>query len=152
MKKIHIYYSLFLFVLFFTTSCGYTPIYSTSNFDLKFNKIDYTPNVLNKQIAQTLNSLSNPNSNKRYDIKINTLKEKNTVSKNSKGETVTYEIKIILELEISNEKIRQNETFSSKIKYSNNDNKFELNQYEIEIEKQITSDLIEEIILFFSNL
>lgn len=152
MKKIHIYYSLFLFVLFFTTSCGYTPIYSTSNFDLKFNKIDYTPNVLNKQIAQTLNSLSNPNSTKRYDIKINTLKEKNTVSKNSKGETVTYEIKIILELEISNEKIRQNETFSSKIKYSNNDNKFELNQYEIEIEKQITSDLIEEIILFFSNL
>ena len=152
MKKIYIYCSLILSVIFFTTGCGYTPIYSTSNFDLNLNKIDYTPNVLNKQIVQTLNSLSNPYSSKEYDIKINTQKEKNTVSKNSKGETVTYEIKIILELEISNDKIQKSETFSSKIKYSNNDNKFELNQYEIEIEKQITSDLIEEIILFFSNL
>ena len=67
MKKINIYFT-FIIVLIFTTNCGYTPIYSTSNFDLKFNKIDYTPNFLNKQIVQTLNSLSNPESSKEYDI------------------------------------------------------------------------------------
>ena len=135
MKKI-IYLFTFSIRTIFHNKLWIYPIYSTSNFDLKFNKIDYTPNVLNKQIVQTLNSLSNPNSSKEYDIKINTLKEKNIVSKNSKGETVIYEIKIILELEIYNEKLK-NEKFSSKIKYNNNDNKFELNQYEIEIEKQI---------------
>lgn len=151
MKKINLCY-LFFIMLIFMNGCGYTPIYSISNFDIKLNQIDYTPNILNKQIAQTLSTLSSPSGTKEYDIKINTLKEKNIVSKNSKGETITFEKKIILELEIFNEEIQHNKIFSSKIRYNNNDNKFELNQYEIEIEKQIINDLIEEIILFFSSL
>ena len=151
MKKINIYLLLFI-ILLFKTSCGYTPIYSTSNFELKINKINYTPNILNKQIVQTLNSLSNPSGSKEYDININTLNEKNIVSKNSKGETVIFEKKIILELELYNEEDQHNKKFSSKINYNNNDNKFELNQYEIEIEKQIIDDLIEKVILYFSNL
>ena len=151
MKKINIYLLLFI-VLAFTKSCGYSPIYSTNNFNLKFNKIDYTPNLLNKQIVQTLASLSNPESSKEYDISINTVKEKNIVTKNSKGDTETYELRIILQIELNDGNIKKSKKFSSNIKYNNNDNKFELNQYEIEIEKQIINDLIEEIILFFSNL
>ena len=151
MKKINIYLLLFI-ILLFQTSCGYTPIYSTSNFELKINKINYTPNILNKQIVQTLSSLSNPSGSKEYDININTFNEKNIVSKNSKGETIIFEKKIILEIELYNEEDRYNRKFSSKINYNNNDNKFELNQYEIEIEKQIIDDLIEEVILYFSNL
>jgi len=42
--------------------------------------------------------------------------------------------------------------FENKIKYSNNDNKFELKQYESEIEKQIISNLIEQIIIFFDEI
>ena len=42
--------------------------------------------------------------------------------------------------------------FINKVKYNNNDNKYELKQYEIEIEKQIIADLIEEIITFFSEI
>ena len=138
--------------MLFKTSCGYTPIYSSSNFELKIKKIDYEPNILNKQIVQTLSSLSNPSASKEYNLSVNTLNEKNIVSKNSKGETVIFEKKIILELELYNEENRYNKKFSSKINYNNNDNKFELNQYEIEIEKQIIDDLIEEVILYFSNL
>ena len=151
MKKINIFLLLF-FILILTKGCGYTPIYSVTNFDLKFNKIDYEPNLINKQIVQTLNSLSSSEGTKEYNIKINTIKEKNIISKNSKGDTETFEIKIILDLNVYNENTNRNKKFSSKIKYNNNDNKFELNQYEIEIEKQILNDLIEEIILFFSNL
>lgn len=151
MKKVNIF-SLLLIILLFKTSCGYTPIYSSSNFELKIKKIDYEPNILNKQIVQTLSSLSNPSASKEYNISVNTLNEKNIVSKNSKGETVIFEKKIVLELELYNEENRYNKKFSSKINYNNNDNKFELNQYEIEIEKQIIDDLIEEVILYFSNL
>ena len=151
MKKININF-IFLIVLTLTTNCGYTPIYSTSNFDLKLNNFDYAPNDLNKRIVQSLSTLSNPEGSKEYNVKINTLKEKNIVSKNSKGETTIFEIKIILELEAYNDKIKHNKKFSSKLNYNNNNNKFELNQYEIEIEKQIINNLIEEIVLFFSNL
>lgn len=151
MKKINIYL-LFLIILAFTKGCGFTPIYSTTNLDLRFNKIDYIPNILNKQIVQSLSTLSNPDSTKEYDIEIITFKEKNVVSKNSKGDTETYEIKITLDLNVYNQNNKDYKKFTSKIQYNNNDNKFELNQYEIEIEKQIISDLIEEIILYFSNL
>ena len=123
-----------------------------NNFDLKFNEIDYKPTILNKQIVQTLNSLSNPDGAKNLNIKFNTTREKNIITKNSKGETEIYELKIILKLEIYNDNINQLKNFSSKINYNNSDNKFELNQYENEIEKQIINELIEEIILYLSNL
>ena len=38
------------------------------------------------------------------------------------------------------------------MKYRNNENKFELKQYEKEIEKQITNDLIEKVLVYFSEL
>ena len=146
------FFAIFYLIFVFTNSCGYTPIYSSTNLDIKFNKIDYVPNILNQQIAQTLTSLSNINGKKEYDLELKTFKEKNIVSKNSKGDTETYEIKIILELVVNNNDIEDTQRFSSKVKYNNNDNKFELNQYEIEIEKQIINGLIEEIILYFSKL
>ena len=43
-------------------------------------------------------------------------------------------------------------SFIDKIKYNNNDNKFELRQYELEVEKQIITDLIEKIVIFFSEI
>ena len=146
------FFAIFYLIFVFTNSCGYTPIYSSTNLEIKFNKIDYVPNILNQQIAQTLTSLSNINGKKEYDLELKTFKEKNIVSKNSNGDTETYEIKIILELVVNNNDIEDTQRFSSKVKYNNNDNKFELNQYEIEIEKQIINGLIEEIILYFSKL
>ncbi len=151
MKRLRIYLSLFL-ILIISQSCGFKPIYSSANLDIKINKIEYEPNILNKQVVQTLGALSNPEGTREYNVRINTLKEKNIVSKNSKGETETYEIKIILQFEVYNDNFKNSKNFTSKIKYSNNDNKFELNQYEMEIEKQIINDLIEEIIFFFSSL
>ena len=150
MKKLKIY--SFFFILIFTKGCGYTPIYSSNNLDLKFNKIEYAPNTLNRQIFQTLTSLSNSTGKKEYDVKFKTIKQRNIVSKNSKGDTETYELKITLDLNVNNDGIEYFKKFSSKIKYSNNDNKFELNQYEVEIEKQIVNDLIERIIIFFSEI
>ena len=149
MKRLRIYLSLFLILII---SCGFKPIYSSANLDIKINEIEYEPNILNKQVVQTLGALSNPEGTREYNVRINTLKEKNIVSKNSKGETETYEIKIILQFEVYNDNFKNSKNFTSKIKYSNNDNKFELNQYEMEIEKQIINDLIEEIIFFFSSL
>ena len=74
------------------------------------------------------------------------------MSKNSKGDTELYELKINLKMivETKTKKIAKN--FENKIKYSNNDNKFELKQYETEIEKQMISDLIQQIVIFFDEV
>ena len=75
MKKIKTL-SLLLFISLFVENCGFKPIYSSNNLDLKFNEIDYKPTILNKQIVQTLNSLSNPDGAKNLNIKFNTTREK----------------------------------------------------------------------------
>ena len=131
---------------------GYKPIYSTSNLDLKLNKINFESNKINNQIVRSLQLFSNPDGSKSYDINIETKKEKRIVSKNSKGDTELYELKINLKMivETKTKKIAKN--FENKIKYNNNDNKFELKQYETEIEKQMISDLIEQIIIFFDEV
>ena len=151
MKIIKIIFFCFLTIAL-TNNCGYRPIYSTSNLDLKLNRINFEPNKINNQIVRSLKFFSNPDGSKNYDVNIETKKEKRIVSKNSKGDTELYELKITLKMivETKTKKIMRN--FENKIKYSNNDNKFELKQYESEIEKQIISDLIEQIIIFFYEI
>jgi hypothetical protein len=42
------------------SNCGYKPIYSTSNLDLKLNKINFESNKINNQIVRSLQLFSNP--------------------------------------------------------------------------------------------
>ena len=46
----------------------------------------------------------------------------------------------------------EKKTFLGEQTYGNIENKFELNEYEIQIEKQIISKMIDEIILFLLEL
>lgn len=151
MKKIK-NISVFLFILAFIHGCGFKPIYSTNNLNLKLNNINFENNKLNNQINRSLRSFSSPQGLKIYDINFETKKEKRVASKNSKGNTETYEIKIDLNMSIVTDTKNFNKNFIKKVRYNNNDNKYELKQYEIEIEKQIVADLIEEIIIFFSEI
>ena len=151
MKKINFFLSL-AGIIFFLYSCGYSPIYSSTNLNLKIEKIDYKKSVLNNQIARSLKLFSNPEGSNNYNIKFNTKTERRVVSKNSKGTTEVYEIKIILDLNVFNDDNNYSKKFTDVMKYRNNENKFELKQYEKEIEKQITNDLIEKIIAYFSEL
>ena len=134
------------------SNCGYRPIYSSSNLDLKLNNINFESNKINNQIVRSLKLFSNPDGSKSYDINIETKKEKRIVSKNSKGDTELYELKINLKMIVETKTKKITKNFENKIKYNNNDNKFELKQYETEIEKQMISDLIEQIIIFFDEV
>lgn len=151
MKIIEFIFFCFVTIIL-TSNCGYKPIYSTSNLDLRINKINFEANKINNQIVRSLKFFSNPDGSKNYDVNIDTKKEKRIVSKNSKGDTELYELKITLKMIVDTKTKKIMRNFENKIKYSNNDNKFELKQFESEIEKQIISDLIEQIIIFFYEI
>ena len=87
-----------LFTLILINSCGFKPIYSTNNLNLKLNNIYFEPNKLNNQINRSLRSFSSPKGSKVYDINFETKKTKRAASKNSKGNTETYELKINLNM------------------------------------------------------
>ena len=83
---------LFLIV----ASCGFTPIYNTSE------KVDYNINLIeakgdgliNNKIISEISRLTNKNSKKIFNIKLNTNYSKLIISKDAKGSPTNFEISV----------------------------------------------------------
>ena len=78
--------------------------------------------------------------------KITTIK-----SKDSKGNALVFELKIILKVTNLSDQKKMEQSFSKKITYKNSNDKFKLNQYEKELEKILIQNLVEELINYLSN-
>ena len=146
MKKKHFFIINFL-ILILLEGCGYEPIYSSKNFLFKIGKIDYENNQINNQVVRSLKSLSNQNARNTLDLKLSSTEEKRIVSKNKSGDAEIFELKILVEVIIND----QQKSFSGFQNYNNNENKFDLNQYEIEIEKQIINGIIDDILIYLAK-
>ena len=145
MKKI------FLILLLLTTSCGYKSIYlKNDQSTLEFKKIiSIGDNRANRQIINTAGLKENSSNGKELTLKSSYTVEE--TSKNSKGQVTTYRSIVNLQFTIrENEKIIKSKNFLNEFSYNNKKNKFELNQYQIEIKNNLINKLTEEIILFMN--
>ncbi len=135
------------------TGCGYTPIYSGKNSDFKLkNIISAKKDPLNFTVERRLQNFSNEESQKIISLRVDTQKKINILSKDSKGDPSRYEMIIDIKLEANyrqNQSIKQ--SFRESFNYNTNTNKFELNQYEKEIENLLINKNIEQIITFLSS-
>ena len=128
---------MIIVTLIILQSCGFKPIYSSQDLDVNFINIEYEKNELNEKIIKTLKEFSNQKSNKFYKVKLKTKKDKKILTKDSKGNAQSFEKKITLDLRIFDEEKNFTRTFTSKLNYKDKTNKFQLKQYENEIQKQI---------------
>jgi hypothetical protein len=151
MRKFYFFIFIISYV-FLLQNCGYKTIYSSNNLNFKIDEIKYSDNNLNNQIVKIIKSFSNSDALNTYDVKLKARKEKRVVSKNTKGDPQTYEIKITVEINIYNETNNYTKKFYSLSKYNDDENKFKLRQYELEIEKQIVEKIVEKILLFFTEI
>ena len=138
-----------LLLILFLTGCGYEIIYSKNEQSkLEFKKIILEgDNTINNQIINSLNIKTNVSSSEELRL-ITDYKIVNT-SKNSKGQIITYRSSINTNLIIRNEKKNIiNKNFSNEFTYNNQNNKFELTEYQNTIRENLTKELTEKIILF----
>ena len=151
MKKNIIILILSAFVI---TACGYKSIYSSKNLNfniLEFEVADKTK--ISRKIKNNLNSYKKNNSNNSYSIKIISKKDITIISKDNEGDPSNFEMTIISEITIlDDEKIVKNKVFSESFNYKNSSNKFDLKQYEKNIEENLTNKIIENIISYFYTL
>ena len=151
MKKNIIILILSAFVI---TSCGYKSIYSSKN--LNFNILEFKiedKTKISRKIKNNLDSYKKNDSNNFYSIKINSKKNINIISKDSEGDPSNFEMTIISEITILNdEKIVENKVFSESFNYKNSSNKFDLKEYEKNIEDNLTNKILESIISYFYTL
>ena len=144
----------YLFILFFLLSCGYTPIYQTDqNLKIRLNTINYSGDKkLGRTITKGIERLKNNKSDNIYDLNLIGSKEESIASKDKKGNISTY--KMLIEVDFNLESKENNKIFSKKFiketTYNSMNNKFELSQYELNLEKNMISQILQDINIYLN--
>ena len=149
------YKSILLILLFFIlTNCGFEPIYSFKKSNFNIGEIEIAKkNKLNSILKNNLKNISNSESQNKFNLIINSEKKKIISSKDTKGNAQLLTMIIAVEVQvIKNNMVKSKKNFSQNFGYSNNSNKFELSQYEKDIEKNLINKIIENINTYLLSL
>ena len=140
-------------MLFFLllNNCGYSPIYSSKNLNFSINNIEKQNNILNNKFAEIIKGLVDNNNNRKINIGIESNKNVEIKSKDTKGNPLIYELKISLTITIIDSS-KKSKVFTESTSFSNNDDKFELSNYQKELEEVLIRKLAEQTIIYLSNL
>ena len=143
---------IFLILFLILSSCGYQPIYSTKNLNFTIGKVEKENTSLNNKFAKSINALTNRESDKKINIKIESDKKIRIKSKDSKGNTLVLELEINLRFVNLDSDNQTQKVLSRKITYNNSDDKFKLKEYENELEDILITKIIEDLINHLSNI
>lgn len=146
--------NLIIIFLFFLTSCGYAPMYSSeNNTNFKISIIENNGDRdINNLINQNLKRYSNENSNDNLDIKINSVYGKNSIAKDTTGNTTDYEIKISTIFQIKTDNIEKEIIISENFTFKSLSSNFEELEYEKTVKENMVRNIIQKFILQLSRL
>ena len=146
--------TIIILIFLILNACDYTPVYSTKDSGFTINNVETSGNnKINKIILKKISRLKNDSNNIIYDLKILSSKEIKSISKDSKGNTKTYEMIINIDINIiRNNNIIKNKKFLETFSFNNTSNKFELSQYKNDIEKKLIENIIENLILTLKTI
>ena len=144
----------YIFIFFFLLSCGYTPIYQTDqNSKIRLDIINYSGDKkLGRSITKGIEKLKNNKSDNIYDLNLIGSKKESVASKDKKGNISTY--KMLIEVDFNLEDKENNKIFSKKFiketTYNSMNNKFELSQYKLNLEKNMISQILQDINIYLN--
>ena len=144
----------YLFIFFFLLSCGYTPIYQTDqNSKIRLDIINYSGDKkLGRSITKGIERLKNNKSDNIYDLNLIGSKKEDVASKDKKGNISTY--KMLIEVDFNLESKENNKIFTKKFiketTYNSMNNKFELSQYKLNLEKNMISQILQDINIYLN--
>ena len=142
--------TFFIVILISLASCGYKPIFSKKNrIDLPIKSFQITGDKrIGKKIVSAFN-LKKQNQIEGYELTINSNKTTETISRDSTGKTLSFKTKISVLVSLKNkDKVFKEKNFVAEFVYNNIKSKFDLSQYQQDIEANLTDTIIEEISIF----
>jgi hypothetical protein len=85
---------IFLSLIFFLTSCGFTPVYlKNTNVNFSVEQVNYTGDrELNNFLKTNLNKLKNEKNDNKIYIEANSIYKKIVLSKDGAGEVTNYQL------------------------------------------------------------
>ena len=144
-----------ILLFFILTSCGYSPIFSAKSTNFKILNLSLEGNKkINRIIDNKLkNYKKNQKAERIYVVKINSKKNKKIISKDTKGNPDKFNLELLVSIEVENQDNNKNKkNFIKNISYNNLSNKFELSEYENNIEESLALNISEEIIIYIQSL
>ena len=148
----------YLAVFFIVTlsSCSYKPIFSEKNYNFEIGEIIFSgEKYVNRIIGNKLDLIkkNKDQDKKKYNLLIQTDKEKLIVSKDSKGDPLKFDLLITTYYEIKYDKklLLKKEIIKNNV-YNNEVDKFKLEQNEKIILENLSEKISENIISSIINL
>ena len=146
----------YLFIFVFILSCGYTPIYETDQkLNIKLDTINFSGDKnISRKIAKNLKKYRDVDTSNIFDLFIDSNKKEYVVTKDKKGNATSYKLTLEVDINLTNDSNDRNFTkkFSKDMSFNSKDNKFELDQYRLNLEKNMISQILQDINLYLRNL
>ena len=148
MTKNFKYFFIFLFLL----SCGYTPVYQIKkDSNIQINTINFSGDkVIGREIIRGLENFRENNAKNIFDLDINILKQESIVTKDKKGNATSYKLVLTVEAYFTDKINIKNyeKKFTKETTFNSKNNKFELDQLRINLEKNMISQILQDINIF----
>ena len=153
MMKNYKFSAIILFVLL--AGCGFKSVLNDNsiNFSIENVKPSGNKNINDNILSNLATYINNPEKEKKYYLKINSVESRNVTSKDTKGDPKTFriEIKTIVEVTNINNEIYKKE-FVEKKNYNTMSSKFDLGLYENNIRNDLVSIIARNISIYLSSL
>ena len=142
----------FLAMIFLLQSCAYDPVYLNKNYNFKFLEIISDGDVkINNSIKNYLKN--NTNGSENYNLYFKSLKIKEIVTYDTKGDPKIYKIIINLQYQVSlnGKKIIEDQIIKGTT-YNNIKDKYELTQYENNVINNLSDNISRDILFAIKTL
>ena len=146
----------FFLIFLFLMSCGYSPIYQTNQkLNFKLDLINFSGDKkVGREIVKNIEELRKNKSENILNISFETLKTESIVTKDKKGNASSYKLSLKVDLNLVNKNTDKkfSKSFLKETTYNSMDNKFELKQYKTNLEKNMVSQILQDINIFFDTI
>ena len=139
----------YFFIFLFLFGCGYTPLFQInkdSNF--KIETINFSGNKnIGREIIRGLEDFEGNNAKNIFDLDFNTSKQESIVSKDKKGNATSYKLVLTVDTYFTNIINNKNyqKKFTKETTFNSKNNKFELDQLKTNLEKNMISQILQDI-------
>ena len=143
-----------LLVIFLIWGCGYQPVYlKKNNSEQKIKTITLNgEQKINKIIVTSLGLKEDRNLLTGYSLILKSSKRIDIISKDKSGNPSVYKTSIIVNFSLTEkERIIKQKEFVSSFTYNATDNKFNLSQYQKNIESNLINEISEKIFIYLRS-
>ena len=142
----------YFFIFLFLFGCGYTPIYQIKkDSNIRIDTIDFSGDKnIGREIIKGLKKFKGNDAKNIFNLDLNASKQENIVSKDKKGNATSYKLVLTVDAYFTNKINNKNyqKKFTKETTFNSKNNKFELDQLKNNLEKNMISQILQDINIF----